>query len=61
MLTALHHLPAGEVWPLEEVARRRAEIESRPGLRWSVVESIPVHEDIKAGKGECERSEIERK
>ena len=50
VVTALHHIPVGEVWPLEEIARRRAEVEAA-GMRWTVIESLPVHEDIKKQKG----------
>ena len=52
IVTALHDIPYGEVWPSEEISRRKALIASAPGnMHWAVVESLPVHEDIRRGQG----------
>lgn len=51
VVTALHHVPVGDIWTVEEITRRRKEVEAA-GLTWTVIESLPVSEDIKKHTGD---------
>lgn len=48
VVTALHHIPCGEIWSFREILKAKAEIEAND-LQWAVVESVNIHEEIKTG------------
>ena len=54
VVTALHHFQPGQIWPVEEINKRKAEVEEA-GMTWTVIESLPVHEDIKKHKGDYQK------
>lgn len=54
VVTSLHHIPTGAPWPLADINQRKSEIESH-GLNWAVIESIPLHNDIKTRTGDYQR------
>ena len=54
VVTALHQIPVGEVWNVADINERKSLIENA-GMSWTVVESLPVHEDIKKRRGDFQK------
>jgi mannonate dehydratase len=54
IVTALHHVPNGTAWNVDDIAKRNAEVKAG-GMRWSVVESIPISEEIKTRTGDWKK------
>ena len=54
IVSAIYDIPVGEVWPLERILKLKETVEAS-GLELSVIESVPVHEDIKTGDGDRDR------
>ncbi|MGL4981866.1 MAG: mannonate dehydratase [Treponemataceae bacterium] len=52
IVTAIYDVPVGDVWPMDKITNLKDRIE-KAGLRFDVIESVPVHEDIKLGRGDC--------
>jgi mannonate dehydratase len=50
VVTALHHIPVGEIWTISEIEKRKRD--RKAGMNWTVIESLPVHEDIKKQAGD---------